>query len=576
MCGIKININKLLISTMMFLCSLGLVFLDISLAADPLIKAHNLVYLGAIKTPAGTFGNSSLDYGGNIITFNPTNSSLFIRSHPYQNSVGEISLPAPVYNTNLLGPMPVNSAVLTNLNTAKFIQNFTDISEGNLNKIKTGGTATDGVHMGGLLKYGSSLIGTVFRFFDTDSETTVFSHFKSGTNLSATGDYGGMYSVGVKPNPVPNTGFVAGFMSLVPDNSGIGGTNWQTRLGGPALTGQGSLSIISRTSFGPAAFAFDPARLGIDNPVTATPLLYYSQAHPTLGSDGVVGATNPPYGYNSDTKFGGMIMIPGTQTILYVGKQGIGPYYYGIGTNDPDAVTPGSVYYDPVVPAHGSHSYPYTYQIWAYDAADLADARTGTYTVTNEDFAAGRFITGRSPNNTVLAVGQTVSPWNVKPYTSWTLPFAWAYTQSYGGGVAYDPSSQTLYISASESLKEGCCSVLPLIHAFHVDLKASPAASYKIGGKAFLLNGSVTIKNNGGDNLVITATDSTALQNFQFITPIAAGSTYEVTIAQQPTNQTCTVHSGAGKVIANADIANIVLTCSNQKLPKAPVNLKKM
>ena len=53
----------------------------------------------------------------------------------------------------------------------------------------------------------------------------------------------------------------------------------QDELGAPYLTGQAALSIISRTSSGPAAFGFDPQRLGAA--VTpATPLVEYPLAHP--------------------------------------------------------------------------------------------------------------------------------------------------------------------------------------------------------------------------------------------------------------------------------------------------------
>ena len=67
-------------------------------------------------------------------------------------------------------------------------------------------------------------------------------------------------------------GLYAGYMAVVPPE-------WRTLLGGPAITGQGVLSIIGRTSFGPAAFAFDPDGLGRENPVPATPLVYYTMEH---------------------------------------------------------------------------------------------------------------------------------------------------------------------------------------------------------------------------------------------------------------------------------------------------------
>jgi hypothetical protein len=59
----------------------------------------------------------------------------------------------------------------------------------------------------------------------------------------------------------------------------------------------------------------------------------------------------------------------------------------------------------------------------------------------------------------------------------------------------------------------------------------------------------VTLQNNGGDNLLVTVPSSTSQdyleQPFSFATNLLAGSTYAVTIAEKPTNQTCSVFYGA-------------------------------
>src|SRR5206468_9713855 len=127
----------------------------------------------------------------------------------------------------------------------------------------------------------------------------------------------GVYSVGEPAR----TGFVSGYLAAVP-------AEWQALLGGPAVTGQCCIPIVTRTSFGPAAFAWNPADLGNTTPAPATPLVYYTGDHATLGSwEG----SDPTYG--GTTGMGGLALVAGTRTALFVGRNGIGPFCYGNGTS---------------------------------------------------------------------------------------------------------------------------------------------------------------------------------------------------------------------------------------------------
>ena len=89
--------------------------------------------------------------------------------------------------------------------------------------------------------------GTVYGNYDA-SDLVKLSHFTSGLYLSRTGDFAGMYGVGEAP-AVPNPAFVDGYMAEIPPE-------WQSQFGGPALTGNCCLSIISRTSLGAGGFGF--------------------------------------------------------------------------------------------------------------------------------------------------------------------------------------------------------------------------------------------------------------------------------------------------------------------------------
>ena len=81
---------------------------------------------------------------------------------------------------------------------------------------------------------------------------------------------------------------------------------------------------------------------------------------------------------------------------------------------------------------------------------------------------------------------------------------------------------------------------------------------YKVGGTvAGLAAGKVTLKNNGGEELVVAQNGT-----FVFATPVASGKAFDVTVSTQPTmpTQTCTIDEGAGSV-SDGDVKNIVVTC---------------
>jgi uncharacterized repeat protein (TIGR03803 family) len=66
---------------------------------------------------------------------------------------------------------------------------------------------------------------------------------------------------------------------------------------------------------------------------------------------------------------------------------------------------------------------------------------------------------------------------------------------------------------------------------------------------------SLTLQDNGGDDLVVTANGS-----FTFSNPLTTGASYAVTVLTQPSGQTCTVANGSGTV-ADSNITNVVVTC---------------
>ena len=375
----------------------------------PLLAERDLEYVGGFRLPAGTVNGDSFSFGGGAVAFNPANNSLFVTS--YVSNVAEVSTPTPV-----------NSADVNALPFATFIQPFADPTEKHLSDI-----SGIGVSVFGLLVSGDRLIGTASIYYDADNSQRV-SHFSRSLKLTQSSFSGWslVWDAG-------RTGFVAGFMALVPNE-------WQARLGGPAITGQCCIPIVSRTSVGPAAFSFDPAKVG-QAKVSATPLLYYTGDHATLGPWEGANST-----YGASTGIRGLALIAGTRTALYFGRNGLGRHCYGNGTADkaldntrgPDGEMR---CYDPASNDKGQHAYPYRYQIWAYDLNDWAAVKAGKK-----------------------------RPWQVVPYAVWPLTLPTPEPTVRLGGVGYDAQRQTLYIAQLGADADGYAS-RPVVHAFRLSLK---------------------------------------------------------------------------------------------------------
>src|SRR5579859_298262 len=85
--------------------------------------------------------------------------------------------------------------------------------------------------------------------------------------------------------------------------------------------------------------------------------------------------------------------------------------------------------------------------------------------------------------------------------------------------------------------------------------------TYTVGGSVTGLSGSnLVLQNNKGDDLPNTGNGP-----FTFSTPVTSGTGYNVTVLTQPTNlwQTCLVTGGMGT--ANANVSNVLVTCTTNK-----------
>ena len=258
----------------------------------PRVALSNLVYQGAFRVPQGSTDQTSFDYGGTALGYNPANNSLFMVGHSWYQRTAEINI-----------PNVVNSTTITSLNTATLRQPFADATEGKVNQVNPSDPNSKGV--GGHMVYGGKLYISAGSYYDAGG-TQSSSHFARPINLSTTGQVTGPVRVG---NLYP--GFVSGYMTQIP-------SEWQSLFGGPALTGNCCLPIVSVQSNGPAASVFNPNNIDVLNPVPATPIVGYPHSNPLAVSD-----TTNPY-YNGTTHVAGIVFPSGTRSILFFGRHGVG------------------------------------------------------------------------------------------------------------------------------------------------------------------------------------------------------------------------------------------------------------
>ncbi len=386
----------------------------------PLIQESDLVYQGAFRLPVGASDQTSFAFNNATgMAFNPANNSLFMVGHVFHQLSAEVSIPTVT-----------NSTSLGDLATATLLQPFADISDGNRLALGAGR-----VYIGGQMVYGDRLIGSAYNQDDPDQ---IASHFTSEQDLSIAGDFQGFYTVGTLGPK--SARFVSGYMTQIPQE-------WQASFGGPAITGgccNWGATNVNGMSWGPSAFVFDPDDLGVNSPAPATPLVYYSNDHPTLGTWGNTTVANPAF--NLFTHITGVVFPEGTRTVLFFGGTGTGIPCIGNGTNDPNLDhqpnpgLPGTFWcHDPleVNGGTGPHAFPYAYQVWAYDVDDLLAARNGH-----------------------------VDPWDVVPYGVWTLslPFDNEPIYRFIFGAAYDAATDRIFIAQIRAETDG----RPIIHVLSV------------------------------------------------------------------------------------------------------------
>lgn len=165
----------------------------------------------------------------------------------------------------------------------------------------------------------------------------------------------------------------------------------------------------------------------------------------------------------------------------------------------------------------------------------------------------------------------TVSLWRMDSSSSWTqLATSSALTVSGSdvwrieavGSTISAYQNQTLVAQATDTTYSSGSPGVWLFYAANKitnwsggDTTSAPQ-TYTVGGTASGLSGPAVLEDNGGDQVTVSANGS-----FTFPTALTQGSSYAVSVATEPTGQTCQVANGSG-TIAAANVTNVAITCT--------------
>jgi len=122
----------------------------------------------------------------------------------------------------------------------------------------------------------------------------------------------------------------------------------------------------------------------------------------------------------------------------------------------------------------------------------------------------------------------------------------------YSVTVFTQPTGQTCTVSNGNGTIAGAD-----VTSVAVDCVDDEVPTYTVGGNISGLTGSVTLQNNGGDDLVVTDNGV-----FTFGTALIDGSAYAVTILTQPAGQTCVIGNASGTISAT-NVTNVAVECAD-------------
>jgi hypothetical protein len=304
--------------------SLFLPSVERQMPSTSVLQPTDLEYLGAFRLPDDGDRPRTFAYGGGAMTYNPDGDAsgpddgfagtLFIMGHtrmaygelPDGNQVAEVSI-----------PVPISSSDLNALNTAAFLQGFSDVAQGYF-------TSLDEIPRNAMLYLDTPATGPLIHLawgqhFQEDAEDTIASHAWFSPDLSEP-NMQGFWFIGNQ-----SLYSVNGYMLEIP-------SPWADLYAEGKYIGTGRFKDGGWSGMGPALFAYRPwtesgAPAANGTHLAETPLLLYEKS--TNTSD-IVHALN---GYqHADEWEGGAWLTTsgGKSAVVFAGNKGTGAkYWYG-------------------------------------------------------------------------------------------------------------------------------------------------------------------------------------------------------------------------------------------------------
>ncbi len=282
-----------------------------ALPSGALIQPGDLTYLGAFRLPDDGERPTTFEYGGNAMTFNPDNNTLFITGHdriaygelPDGDQIAEVSIPTPV-----------NSRDIEDLPIAEFAQGFHNPTSGyftNLEDIpKVGMQYLNHAATGPLLHLSWG------QHIQPQNEP---SHAWFSPNLAAP-DLHGVWFIGYQ-----NLYSTNGYMFDIP-------TAWADTHANGRYLGTGRMRDGGQGGMGPTLFAYRPWLAGGAAPVSGahlgeTTLLLYENAEATEE----ITRCLTGYQHPDEWEGGAWLTTPsGKSAVLFAGTKSTGvKYWYG-------------------------------------------------------------------------------------------------------------------------------------------------------------------------------------------------------------------------------------------------------
>lgn len=225
------------------------------------------------------------------------------------------------------------------------------------------------------------------------------------------------------------------------------------------------------------------------------------------------------------------------------------------------SVTANGTFTMPVRLASGS-SYAVTVQTQPIGSICTVAAGAGTIAstaITNVDvrcaptaISVAGTVRGLNAASSVAIKLNEGSPLTLSANGAFNFPSTVAFGSPYAVTVAAQPSGQTCSVSNGTAN-------LATANATDVQVVCS-ALQYSVGGQVIGLSTAsstrtLALLNNGGDELAVRAAGP-----FTFSQPVAHGSSFSVTVAQQPLGQTCTVSDGSAASVSSP-VTSVSVQC---------------